>query len=80
MINVKVKANKSENSVSLLRRFSRRVQGAGILGAAKSNRYNERPLSDYVKKKKRLKSIKKKIRVEKLIKLGQMTVKKKRKF
>ena len=69
MINVKVKANKAENSVNLLRRFSKRVQSAGILGKARSERFRSRTESPYVKKKNRLRSIEKRKKIEKMLKI-----------
>ena len=80
MINVKVKPNKSENTVSLLRRFSRRVQGAGILTKAKSIRFRNREESSFIKKKGKLRRIEKKQQIEKMLKMGQVIKKKKRRF
>ncbi|HJN62752.1 MAG TPA: hypothetical protein QGH03_00780 [Candidatus Paceibacterota bacterium] len=80
MINVKVKANKAENSTNLIRRFGKRVQGAGILSKAKSLRFKDREMSSYVKKKNKLRSIKKRAKIEKMLKMGQVLKKKKRKF
>lgn len=80
MINVKVTANSNENGVSLLRRFSRRVQGSGILPKAKSLRFRNRNTSDFLKKKKRLNSISKKAQIERMIKLGKMPPKRKRRY
>jgi ribosomal protein S21 len=80
MINVKVTANSNENGVSLLRRFSRRVQGSGIMPKAKSLRFRNRNTSDFLKKKKRLNSISKKTQIEKMIKLGKIPPKRKRRY
>jgi len=80
MINVKVKANKAENSTNLIRRFGKRVQGAGILSKAKSLRFKDREMSSYVKKKNKLRSIKKRAKIEKMLKMGHVLKKKKRKF
>jgi ribosomal protein S21 len=80
VINVKVKPNKSENTVSLLRRFSKRVQGAGILSKAKSLRFRERDESSFVKKKGKLRKIEKKKKIEKMLKMGQPIKRKKRRF
>jgi len=77
---VKVKANKAENSTNLIRRFGKRVQGAGILSKAKSLRFKDREMSSYVKKKNKLRSIKKRAKIEKMLKMGQVLKKKKRKF
>ena len=78
MINVKVKANKAENSTNLLRRFSKRVQSAGVLSKAKSNRFRKRESSEYIKKKNKLRAIEKKGRIEKMLKMGQVIKSKKK--
>ncbi len=41
-VNVSVARHGSENSMSLIRRFSKRVQGAGIVRKVKSIRYKSR--------------------------------------
>lgn len=78
MINVEVTKNNNENNVSLLRRFTKRVQGSGILPRIRSIRYAERKLSSYKTKMKTLKSIKRKIEVAELIKLGKLPTKESR--
>ena len=45
MIGVAVKKNGNESTPSLLRRFSKRVQGSGIVRKAKSIRYHLRSVS-----------------------------------
>ena len=69
--NVEVTKNGKENTTNLIRRFTRRVQGAGIR-RVRSLRYRNRILSEYTKKKKTLKKIKRISEVEKLKKLGRM--------
>ena len=80
MINVKVEANSNENSINLLKRFSRRVKGAGILPKVKSGRFRNRIASDFMKKKNRLRSIERKKQIEKMLKLGIAPKRKKRRF
>ena len=70
--NVEAERSGNENNISLIRRFSRKVQGAGILARARSLRYSERPKSDYVKKKRALKRIARQKEIERLIKLGKL--------
>ena len=70
--NVEVIRNGTENSMGVLRRFTKRVQGAGILPRVRSLRYNQRVLSSYKTKMKTLKSIKRKAEIQELIKLGKM--------
>ncbi len=72
MINVEVTKNSNENPVSLIRRFTKRVQGSGILPRVRSLRYNQRVLSHYKTKMKTLESIEYKKNIQELIKLGKM--------
>jgi len=72
MINVEIKRNGTENSLGVLRRFTKKVQGSGILPKVRSLRYNQRDLSPYKTKMKTLKSIKRKAEIQELIKLGKM--------
>lgn len=73
--NVEVQKNNNENNATLLRRFSKRMQSSGILRRVKSERYNDRLPSDYTKKKRKLKSLRRHEEVAKLIKLGKMAEK-----
>jgi hypothetical protein len=70
--NVEITRNGTENSMGVLRRFTKRVQGAGILPRVRSLRYNQRDLSSYKVKMKTLKSIKRKAEIQELIKMGKM--------
>jgi ribosomal protein S21 len=79
MINIEVDKNASESNVSLLRRFTKKVQGSGILPKVRSIRYATRKLSPYKLKKSRLVSISRKAEIEELIKMGKMTPKEERK-
>jgi len=72
MINVEVTKNNNENAVSLIRRFTKKVQGSGVLPRVRSIRYHTRKLSEYKVKQKTLKSLKRKEEVTELIKLGKM--------
>ena len=71
--NVEVVKNGNENNVALLRRFTKRVQGSGVLPRVRSLRYAVRKPSEYVKKKKTLKVLKRRAEVKNLIKLGKMS-------
>ncbi|MBI4155900.1 MAG: hypothetical protein HY507_01555 [Candidatus Zambryskibacteria bacterium] len=73
MINAEVVKTGNENNVNLIRRFTKKVQGAGILPRVRSIRYSSRKLSEYVKKKKTLKSLKKREAIAELIKMGKMS-------
>ncbi len=70
--NVEVSKNATDNNLGLIRKFTKRVQGSGILSRLRSKRYSTRNLSEYVKKKKALKKIARREEVKKLIKLGKM--------
>jgi ribosomal protein S21 len=72
MINVEVTKGASENNLSVLRRFQKRVQGAGILNRVRGNRYTERTKSENVKKAKTLAFLKKREETAELIKLGKI--------
>ena len=71
-INAEVVKNNNENNLAILRRFTKRVQGAGVLPRVRSLRYATRKLSPYVKHKKTLKAIAKREHVQEQIKLGKL--------
>ncbi len=71
-VNVEVVKGPNENNISVLRRFTRRVQGSGILPRMRSKRYSEREKSENVKRAKTLVYLKKKEETAELIKLGKM--------
>jgi ribosomal protein S21 len=73
MINVEVVKNNNENNLNLIRRFTKKVQGSGVLPRIRSIRYATRKQSEYVKKKKTLKVLKRRAEVDELIKMGKMT-------
>lgn len=72
MTNVEITKNPNENGGSLLRRFSRKVQEAGIIPKVKGNRYAKRKTSKLSAKAGALKKINRRAEVEKLKKLGKM--------
>ncbi len=78
MINVKVEKNKTEPAVTLLRRFQKKVQEAGILPRVRSIRYAERELSALKVKRGKLKKLAAGIKYNKLKRLGVVMEKKKR--
>lgn len=71
-VNVEVNRNPEENSLNLIRRFTKRVRGSGLLPKARTLRYATRSLSYYKKKKKALKTILKTKEIERLKKLGKI--------
>lgn len=70
--NVEVVRSGTENPLGLLRRFTKRVQGAGILPRVRGLRYHERTLSHYKNKMKTLESIKRREERAEQIKLGKI--------
>jgi hypothetical protein len=70
--NVEVERNSNENSASVIRRFTKRVQGSGVLPRVRGIRYHERTLSPYKRKKNTLKVIRRREEVQELIKMGKM--------
>ncbi len=71
-VNVEVTRNDGENSLNLLRRFSRRIQSMKLVPHMRGLRYFERPSSKQVRKKHALKVIARREEVQELIKLGKM--------
>ena len=72
MINAEVEKNSSESNVNLIKRFTRKVQGAGILPRVRSIRYASRNQSKYVRKKMALKALNRRKDVDLQIKLGKL--------
>ena len=68
---IEVKKSATENNMTLVRRFSRRVQEAGIIQSVKGNRYSERAPSKLDRKLGALKRLKRGKEVEQLKKLGK---------
>lgn len=73
-INVEVQKTGSESSLSILRRFSKRVQGSGVLNKVRKGRYNVRSQSSLKKKLSTLKLIERNRERERLAKLGKLPV------
>jgi len=67
---VEVKKSERENSQSLIRRFTRKVQQSGILLRARESRFRRRQKSKKMRKKAALRREKLKKEYEKLKKLG----------
>ena len=69
---VEVNKKPNENSSSLLRRFSRRMQEGGFVKRAKRTFYAERNESTFKVKKAALRKIKKRAEIEKKRKWGKL--------
>jgi ribosomal protein S21 len=70
--NIEVTKNPNENNLSVLRRFQKRVQGAGILPRVRSKRYSDREKSENVKRAKTLSRIERRDMINDLLKQGKM--------
>lgn len=70
--NIEVVKGPNENNLSVLRRFTKRVQGAGILPRVRSKRYSERVQSENVRRAKTIAYLKKKAEIAELLKAGKM--------
>src|SRR3984957_17260830 len=68
----KEKKSRSENSLSTIRKFSRRVQGTGLVKTARAQRYFERKKSKTVQKKRALKLIKSRADYQQAVKEGKI--------
>jgi ribosomal protein S21 len=72
MVNIEVVKGANENNLSVLRRFTKRVQAAGVLPRVRSMRYTQRFPSRNTRRAKTLVHLKKKEVTAELIKLGKM--------
>ncbi len=75
-VNVEIARGSTENNLSALRRFTKRVQGSGVLTKVRSKRYSERNRSENVKKKKTLKRISRKDAILADLKMGKVVERK----
>jgi len=71
MINLEVRRNPNENALNVIRRFTKKVQGSGILPRVRKIRYSKRVMSPYKVKKHALKVIARRAEVTELIKMGK---------
>jgi ribosomal protein S21 len=71
-VQAQVEKNENETAINLIRRFSKRVQGTGLIQRVRKQRYFSRPRSRSVRRKHALKVIKRREEVAELIKLGKM--------
>ncbi len=70
--NVEVEKNNQESTANLIRRFTKRVQGSGIINRVRKNRYWKREKSGMVNRMSRLKKLERKKEYETLLKLGKI--------
>jgi hypothetical protein len=72
MIQAEVSKSGNESTLSMIRKFSRRVQGTGLVRTARAGRYYEREKSKTVQKKRALKLIERRETYRKLVKEGKV--------
>jgi ribosomal protein S21 len=72
MINAEVQKSGSESTLAVIRKFSRRVQGTGLIQTVRKGRYYARNTSKTVDKKRALKRITRYENRQELIKEGKL--------
>lgn len=80
MINAEVQKSGTESALSTIRKFSRKVQGTGLIKNSRANRYYSRKMSQTVKKKRALKLIERRAEFRKLVKEGKAEERQPRRF
>ncbi len=70
--NVEVTKNNNESSANVIRRFTKRMQGAGIVPKVRGGRYFTRLKSGNVQRTAKLKKLVKQEVYEKQVKLGKI--------
>ena len=73
MVNAEVSKSGNESPLAVIRKFSRRVQGTGLIQLSRKRRYYERATSKAVAKKRALKRIKRRNEFKRLLKEGKVT-------
>lgn len=71
-LNVQVEKNNNESSANVIRRFTKRMQGSGVMPRIRGERYFARTKSENVRKTARLKKLAKRETYETLLKLGKV--------
>lgn len=71
-INVEVEKNQTESTANLIRRFTKRMQGAGIVQKMRGTRYHKREKSRNVTRRAKLLKLERAAKYEKLLKLGKI--------
>lgn len=71
--NVEITKSGSENSMQMIRKFTRRVQSMGLVKSMRNRRYRSRSPSQTMKKKQALRRLERAAKREQLIKEGKIT-------
>lgn len=69
---VEVRRGKNESSSALIRRFSRRAQGLGLVREMRDRRYWHRTKSKNVQRRRALITLERRARYHELVKLGKI--------
>lgn len=72
-INAEVQKSGSENTLATIRKFSRKIQGTGLVKTVRGQRYHTRNASKIVTKKRALKLLKRRENFQQLLKEGKVT-------
>lgn len=72
---VQVARKKKETTLSLMKRFSRKMQKSGTVSRFKKTRFNNRKVSDLNKKRKAITRLKYSEKLNELYKLGKLSKK-----
>jgi DNA-binding transcriptional regulator YhcF (GntR family) len=71
-VNVEVEKNHAESTANLVRRFTKRMQGAGIVQKIRGTRYFKRDKSENVHRRSKLLRLERQKNYETLLKLGKI--------
>lgn len=71
-VNAEVQKTGGESTLATIRKFSRRVQGTGLVKTMRARRYFARDTSKIVKKKRALKLLKRRAEYKQLVKEGKI--------
>ena len=71
-VNVEVEKTHAESTANLVRRFTKRMQGAGIVQKIRGTRYFKRDKSENVHRRSKLLKLKRQKTYETLLKLGKI--------
>ena len=72
IVNAEIQKTPGESNSSVVRRFTKKVQGLNLLRRVRSSRYKSRDSSKYTRKKMALKLLERRSEIKKLIKLGKL--------
>lgn len=78
MVNAEVSKTGNESPLAVIRKFSRRVQGTGLIQQSRKRRYFSRSASKTVSKKRALKRLKRRDEYRKLVKEGKVVERERR--